>query len=86
MPNREIDNTREDPRHRNTLVTGNPDFHSVTEAICGVKAEAGKPPKAWYIAFGISFLILNVLGAMIGYLFFTGVGVWNLNKCGLLGV
>ncbi len=79
MPNREIDNTREDPRHRATLVTGNPDFHSVTERICGV-AEAGKPPKAWYIAFGISFLFLNVLGAMIGYLFFTGVGVWNLNR------
>ena len=75
----EIDNTREDPRHRATLVTGNPDFHSVTEKICGV-AEAPKPPKAWYVAFGISFLFLNVLGAMIGYLFFTGVGVWNLNR------
>jgi len=75
----EIDNTPENPRHRATLVTGHADFHAVTEKICGV-AEAARPPKAWYVAFGISFLLLNVLGAMIGYLFFTGVGVWNLNR------
>ncbi|MEI8194884.1 MAG: NrfD/PsrC family molybdoenzyme membrane anchor subunit [Phycisphaerae bacterium] len=76
-----VDNTVEVPGRRATLITGAPgqSFHGVTEAVCGV-AEAARPPKAWYIAFTISVLLMTVMGAMIGYLIFTGVGVWNLNR------
>ena len=76
----EVDNTWNDPAQRAPLVTREAGtFSRVTETICGV-AEAPKPPRAWYVAFGIAFIFLNVLGAMIFYLFFTGVGVWGLNR------
>ena len=78
---REIDNTAEDPRQRATLIQGEAgqSFHGVTEEVCRV-AETAKPPRAWYVAFTISVTGLTILGAMIGYLFTTGVGTWNLNR------
>ena len=70
--------TVEDPTIRQPLVIGENDFSTVTDKICGV-VERPKPPRAWYLAFGISLCLTAVLLAMIGYLFFTGVGVWGLN-------
>src|SRR5437868_2468077 len=76
----EIDNTWNDPRRRAPLVVGDSaSFHAITEKICYV-AESPRPPKAWYIGFGVAFVFLNILGAMIGYLLFTGVGVWGMNR------
>lgn len=77
----EIDNTAEDPRRRATLITGAPgaSMHEVSAVVSGV-AEARLPPKAWYVAMGISVVGLAILGLMVLYLFFTGVGVWNLNR------
>lgn len=77
----EIDNTPDDPRHRAPLVTGETalSLHAVTETVAGV-AEARHPPKAWYIAMAISLTFVGILGVMVLYLFFTGVGVWNLNR------
>ncbi|NLF69937.1 MAG: polysulfide reductase NrfD [Candidatus Anammoximicrobium sp.] len=77
----EIDNTVDVPGQRAALITGETgqSLHRVTEVVAGV-AEARHPPKAWYVAFAVSFLTLCVLGLMIGYLIFTGVGVWNLNR------
>lgn len=77
----EIDNTREDPQRRAALILGEPgeSLHEVSAAICGV-AEARHPPKPWFAALGISLLAFGLLGLMIVYLFFTGVGVWNLNQ------
>ncbi len=37
-------------------------------------------PRGWYIGFGISFALLNVLMVSIGYLFVKGVGIWGLNN------
>ena len=71
-----IDNTFEDPKRRPPLVLGHTDFATVTEEICRVN-EAPKPPRAWYICFAISVFWLGVLGALIGYLVATGVGVWG---------
>jgi hypothetical protein len=73
-----LDNTREDPRQRAPLVLGAHDFTSVTEKVCSI-AERPKPPKAWYVAFAISSSLTGVLVAMVGYLIFTGVGVWGVN-------
>ncbi len=75
----EIDNTFNDPRQRAPLVVGEHDFASVTEVVCDV-TERPRPPTAWYVAFAVSLTLLAILMAMIAYLFFTGVGVWNLNN------
>ena len=71
-----IDNTGDDPTRRAPLVLGHDDFASVTEAICAVN-ESPRPPKAWYITFAIALSLTGVLGLLILYLFFTGVGVWG---------
>jgi len=39
-----------------------------------------KPPRAWYIAFGVSATFTLVLGAMLAYLVATGIGVWGNNS------
>jgi hypothetical protein len=46
--------TVEDPTRRKPLVIGENDFTTVTEKICGL-VERPKPPRAWYVAFGISW-------------------------------
>ena len=67
----------ENPLRRAPLVEGKNDFASVTEIIAGVAEK--KTPRGWYLMFGISIALLLNLGAMIGYLVFTGVGVWGNN-------
>ncbi len=71
-----IDNSIEDPTRRAPLVTGGLDYAGVTEVVCQV-AESPKPPRAWYIALGISLLLLGMLGANLAHLLFQGVGVWG---------
>ena len=77
----EIDNTAEDPRRRAVLITGDPGrtLHGVSEAVSRV-AEARHPPRAWYVAMGVSLVGVGILGLMALYLIFTGIGVWNLNR------
>jgi len=72
-------NTGEDPRRRAQLILEHSDFGSVTDEILNVN-ESPKPPKSWYFALAISFAMMSMLGAMIGYLLFTGVGVWGNNN------
>ena len=71
-----IDNTFDDPAQRAPLVLNHHDFGTVTEKICSVN-EARRAPRAWYVAFVISLGFLGIFGAMIMYLFATGVGVWG---------
>ncbi len=77
----QLDNTAEDPRRRPALILGEAgrSMRRVSDLVAGV-AEARRPPRAWYVAFGISFLCAGILGLMVLYLVFTGVGVWNLNR------
>jgi len=75
----ERDNTVEDPRERAPLILGGHDFGSLTDTVCAV-AEAPRPPRAWYVALGFSLSLLGVLGVMVLYLIFTGVGVWGVNN------
>ena len=72
------DNTVSDPRHRASLVTGQQDYASITDTVCGI-AEKEKTPLAWYVAFAVSSSVTGVLFLLIGYLFITGVGVWGNN-------
>ncbi len=72
-----LDNTWDDPTRRAPLVLGDNDFNSVTEAVAGI-VERPKPPRAWYIALGVSMTLTGVLFAMIAYLLFEGIGVWGV--------
>ena len=72
-------NTGEDPQQRAQLVLNHEDFGSVTNEILSVN-ESPKPPKSWYLSLAISFSMMSMLGVLIGYLVFTGVGVWGNNN------
>jgi len=71
-----IDNTRDDPKQRSPLVLNHHTFSSVTEEICRVN-EDPRPPMAWWVTLGISAALASLLGGLILYLVFTGVGVWG---------
>jgi Ni/Fe-hydrogenase subunit HybB-like protein len=63
---------------RYPYVQGNTDFGTVTDTVCRI-IERPTPPKAWYIAFGVSVSFMGVLGLMLAYLVSEGVGVWGNN-------
>jgi len=67
----------ENPLVRAPLVENGHDFAQITNIIAA-PAE-GKTPRGWYLMFGIAIALLANLGAMIGYLVFTGIGVWGNN-------
>ena len=69
-----IDNTFDDPGRRPTLVTGGQDFASVTDMVCSI-AERGKPPLAWYVAFGIASSLAAMFFGMIPIHDLLGLGV-----------
>jgi molybdopterin-containing oxidoreductase family membrane subunit len=79
VPASGMDNTIESPGQRAPLVLGTGDFHTVTNQVCRV-TEHSSVPMAWYIAFGVSLMLLGGLGVAVNYLIFTGVGVWGLNN------
>ncbi|MCH2111800.1 MAG: polysulfide reductase NrfD, partial [Planctomycetes bacterium] len=58
-------------------------FNQVTELV--TKVNEYKPPRAWYITFGISVTILGILGACLAYLFWEGIGVYGNNQPGAWG-
>ena len=72
-------NTVNDPTRPTPLILGGHDFTTLTDKVCGL-VERPQPPRAWYVAFGVSTLMTGVLFAMIGYLFMTGIGIWGLNN------
>ncbi len=60
------------------LVKGNHDFKSITAIVTDINLRP--TPKAWYIAFGLSNILLLILLVSIGYLFWEGTGIWGLNQ------
>ena len=74
-----IDNTVHDPTQPQELITGGQTFTSITDKVCGI-VEKTETPRAWYVAIGITSAVTGVLGLMVLYLIFTGVGVWGLNN------
>ncbi|MCH9651082.1 MAG: polysulfide reductase NrfD [Deltaproteobacteria bacterium] len=63
---------------RPALIAGDPDFHSITETVAAPMEWT--PPRGWYIALGVSLLMLSMLGVSIGWLFWEGVGIWGNNQ------
>jgi Ni/Fe-hydrogenase subunit HybB-like protein len=60
------------------VILGQPTLADVTGTVSRIVER--KPPRAWYIAFGISATLTLVLGAMLAYLVTTGIGVWGNNQ------
>ena len=73
-----MNNTHEVPGKRASLVLGGLNNSSITDRVCEI-AEAPTPPRAWYIAFAVSSSLTLMLFGLVGYLIFTGVGVWGNN-------
>ena len=54
-------------------------FARITHNVARV-AEVPKPPRGWYIAFGIALTLLSIFGVSIGWLMWTGIGIFgNMN-------
>ena len=51
---------------------------TVTDKISSVVLQ--RTPKWWYLAFGISFLLMMVFLASVTWLFAKGIGVWGVNQ------
>jgi Ni/Fe-hydrogenase subunit HybB-like protein len=63
---------------REPLVLGNKSYHDVTQDIaCRVEE---KPTKLWFIAFGVSLVMLALGSASLFQTWRLGIGVWGLNK------
>ena len=77
----EVDNTSDNPTRRASLVTGNHDFTSTTEAMTGLALYPLKQtPIGWIVGFIIALGLLGVLKMTILLLILTGVGVWGNNN------
>jgi molybdopterin-containing oxidoreductase family membrane subunit len=62
---------------RPTLVTGEPGFHGITEAVA--RPIEWQPPLGWYITLGISLAFLGLFGVSLAWLIWEGVGIWGNN-------
>jgi Ni/Fe-hydrogenase subunit HybB-like protein len=51
---------------------------SVTDKISEIVLTR-KTPKGWWIGFGISFLLMNLLFVAVAHLLITGIGIWGVN-------
>jgi molybdopterin-containing oxidoreductase family membrane subunit len=68
-----------DPRRWQTPPAGANELQKITDAVVRV-VESPTPPRAWYLAFAVALVWLGILGAVVGYLFWEGVGIWgNMN-------
>ena len=68
----------EDPTVRPDLVMGGATFASIDDAVAGVaEGFLEKPSLVWYAMFGAALSVLAMLGAVVAYLLWTGVGVWG---------
>ncbi|MCC9600112.1 polysulfide reductase NrfD [Stieleria sp. JC731] len=70
-----LDNTVERPGERAPLVLGETTFNDITESVCQVAER--KPSAGWIGGFLVAFALLQMLGLLILYLIYTGVGVWG---------
>src|SRR5207248_1421258 len=65
------------------LITGNPTYRSLQERINHLVLAQREHPLGWFIAFGVGFLLLNLMMMTITYLLYKGVGIWGINiPCG----
>ncbi len=70
-----VDNTIDTPGRRTPLVTGNHDYGSITKMVSRIAEES--QPAIWWIVMAFSVPSLLMFVTLIGYLIFTGVGIWG---------
>ncbi len=63
--------------HEPELVKGDHNFKSITALVTDINLRP--TPAGWYIAFGISNILLLIMLVAIGYLIWEGTGIWGLN-------
>jgi Ni/Fe-hydrogenase subunit HybB-like protein len=63
---------------RRPLITGKTSYAKITDDI--VTPIEAAPTKWWFLGFGVALAGLGLYLLTVGYLLFTGVGVWGLNK------
>lgn len=63
---------------RESLVTGGKTVADVSEDIS--RQVEGKPTRLWWMAFGLSVVVMGYGFYCMCYLLWNGVGVWGLNK------
>jgi Ni/Fe-hydrogenase subunit HybB-like protein len=68
----------QDPHIRPVLVEGNPTLGKVTHDVSDIVER--KTPKQWYIALLLTGGVTGLLLTMLGYLVWTGIGVWGNNQ------
>lgn len=60
------------------LITGNPTFGSLTNQISEHTEKKTRP--VWLLIWGFAASLLLMLGGVVGYLFYEGLGIWGLNS------
>ncbi len=60
------------------LIQGNPTLGQVTHTVADIVERPVHPN--WYKALAVTGSITALMGAMLGYLVFTGIGVWGNNS------
>lgn len=70
---------QDDPRWVNPpLVQEDQTYGSLTSSICAInEQEVTKTPAGWLFGFALAAGLAGLLAGLIGYLIFTGVGVWG---------
>ena len=71
-------NTGDDPTRRAPLVLGGMNFRDVTDRVSRVAVSW--PAIWWWVMFIPAVVLAGLFFALIGYLVFTGVGVWGNNQ------
>ncbi len=64
------------PQPDGRMIEGEHTYETIQEKIEPIVL-SGKPPLAWFIIFGLSFVLVNVLLISIGYLLLQGIGIWG---------
>jgi Ni/Fe-hydrogenase subunit HybB-like protein len=68
----------QDPHVRPVLVEGDPSLAKLTDDVSSIVER--KTPPQWFMALALTGGITCLLFAMLGYLVFTGIGVWGNNQ------
>ena len=76
MSSMKYESVWEGPGERLPLVENHDSLGSVTKEVLRA-AEVPKPPIGWFIGLGVASTLASCFGLLIGYLIFTGVGVWG---------
>jgi hypothetical protein len=70
-----------DPHVSPVLVEGDQSLHKLTEDVSSIVEKINrKVPIQWYMALAMTGGMTLVLFSMLGYLTFTGIGVWGNNQ------